>query len=107
MCACDGFAQRRPTRRRGVMSVAGAQPLDRPLDNRIRRIDQRITNAENDHILAARTRGDGLVMRDPSIRAVAADPVDQCGELHVSNSLSCGSLELAFAYYRAQQPERL
>ena len=40
----------------------------------------------DDDILAALARGDGLVVREPCISAVAADALDQWGEVHVAYS---------------------
>ena len=73
------------------MRVAGAQPLDRALDDGRGRVDRGISDTENDDILAAIARGDSLVVSNPGVRAVAANPADQCGKTHVLGLLKpCG-----------------
>ena len=64
------------------MGIAGSEALDGTLDNRARRLQIRITDAEDDHVLAALAGSLGVVMRDPRIGALATDPVNERSELH-------------------------
>ena len=73
----DCRAQRRTPGRRRVMCVAGAQTLDRTLDDCSRRRQIRIADAENDHVLAALARRDRRVVGQPRLGAVAADPLHE------------------------------
>ena len=61
------------------MSIAGAQPLYRAVNDRGGRVDRWISDTQDDDILAAIARGDGLVVCDPGVRAVAADPPSGSG----------------------------
>jgi 5-guanidino-2-oxopentanoate decarboxylase len=55
------------------MSVAGAQSLDRALNDRRGSVDEWITDTQHDDILAPLVRRDGGVVRDPCIGAVFSD----------------------------------
>jgi len=62
--------------------VAAAHALDGAVDHRLRRVEIRISHAENDDIFAAVLRGRGRLMCLPGIGAVARDALHKIRVLH-------------------------
>src|SRR6185437_5193367 len=82
MSAGDRLANLRAPRCRRVMCVARSNAFYGALDHRLRCLEVRVADTQDDDILAAIPGGGGFHVRQPRIGAVAADPLDEWGEFH-------------------------
>jgi hypothetical protein len=64
------------------MGVARTESFDSALDDGVRRVDVRISDAEDDDVLAPLAGDSCFGVRTPCVGAVAIDPVHQVGKSH-------------------------
>ena len=79
----DRLAQRGAAGRGHVVGIATAKLRDGALDDGRGRLEIGIADAQDQHVLAALARGDCLVVREPRVGAVTADPMHQRRVIHV------------------------